>query len=222
MQAQKTDEQIKQPQTQQPKEQPKQKQPQTTGKKEESKEFKAYSFIDSVDENARQIIDSLEEGGTRVEIKLLDESDLKLVFKFLIERGSTVKKQQLRKLLSYKETYGAFVERRLVGVLVGEIIGYDGEEIYDEGDNALFIYEPIIDDFYEGKGLVVQLLTHSMKKAVQNRGVEYIVCQLDDVLPPTNLEDVLKERGSKFGQILLKFGFEFIPYDDYTLAVKQI
>ena len=156
-----------------------------------------------------------------VEIKKLEEEDLdealKIIGSFGIEINEELKKDLLE-IIKEELSFGAYVDRVLVGVLLAFGVFYDGEEVKESPQNSSFIEDIYIINLYEGKGIREKLIEELIKES-RERGLKYVLFLEDKIINPKEID-----RERKIMRVLASFGFKFKinEKENYTLALKEL
>lgn len=169
-----------------------------------------------------------------MEIKKLEPSDSDDVFMLMKKALWEVSKTQVLDIVKIGFSYGAYVERMLVGVGLASVIYYDektgefGQPATDSAEfaagknaNALFLEEVAFLLAYEGSG-IRKLLVEERENAAIANGLSYAIATISSEWSEGNLEDMIKETGNKMEKLYLTQGYSFRKTGDKVIAVKKL
>lgn len=158
-----------------------------------------------------------------VEIKKLAPADLDNVYALMRKTLWESTKEQIADVIKEGMSYGAYVERMLVGAGLGWPAYYDekNKEIGKGGPNAIFMEDIALLLSYEGRG-IMKMLVEEREKEAKEKGISYAVGFISPDWPKGNLGDMIKERGNRIEKIYLDAGYEFFRTKDGILAVKRL
>lgn len=161
------------------------------------------------------------------EFKLLDVEDVddivSVLRKVAFEIGDKEKKQILE-ILEDKCSYGAYVDRLLVGLSLAWKICFNEstKNIYKCPDkNAIIIEDIAILVAYEGRGIREKLieLTEQLSK---HKKLSYVVSICGENPKEENIIEVIKNRGTKLEKALLQSNYSFFKGKYGLTAFKKI
>lgn len=184
-----------------------------------------------------------------VEIKKLAPADLDDVYALMRKTLWESTKEQIADVIKEGMSYGAYVERMLVGAGLGWPAHYDdlqrglpsskqparcktfgkamafpnekNKEIGKGGPNAIFMEDIALLLSYEGRG-IMKMLVEEREKEAKEKGISHAVGFISPDWPKGNLGDMIKERGNRIEKIYLDAGYEFFRTKDGILAVKKL
>ncbi len=158
-----------------------------------------------------------------VEIKKLMLADLDEVFVIMRKTLWESTKEQVADVLKAGMSYGAYVERMLVGAGLAWPAYYDEkrERIAKGESNAVYLEDVALLLAYEGRG-IRKILVEEREKEGKTNGLSYAVSYINPDWPAGTLEDLIKERGNRMEKTYFMRGYEFKRGKDGVLAVKKL
>ena len=175
----------------------------------------------------RKRIRTLMADSEETEFKLLDFEDIddiaSVLRKVAFEIGEKEKKQ-IKEILADKCSYGAYVDRLLVGLSLSWKICFNEstKSIYKCPEkNSIIIEEIAILVAYEGKGIREKLIELT-EKAAYEKSLMYVVCVCGENPKEDNVIDVIKSRGTKLEKTLLQSGYSFFKGKYGLTAFKKL
>lgn len=158
-----------------------------------------------------------------VEIKKLTLAELEEVHIIMRKTLWEVSKQQIANVLSLGMSYGAYVERMLVGAGLAWTASYDEKKknVTQGEPNAIYLEDVALLLAYEGRGIRQTLIKEREKYASANDYV-YTIGYISPDWPRGNLEDMIKERGNRIEKAYLTDGYKFVRTKEGILAVKHL
>jgi len=161
-----------------------------------------------------------------VEIKKLDEEDLeevvKLMRKALFEIG-TKEMKEIKDILKQGHSYGAYVDRFVIGVGLAFPIYFDrSEKTFDseEAPNALYMEDAAVLIDYQGKG-VIEMLVEEREKESKVNGLEYVVGISGDRIPG-DIRTEIEKGGTLMQKKYLQLNYRFANTDNGLVAFKRV
>ncbi|MBU0532501.1 hypothetical protein KKB44_03335 [Candidatus Micrarchaeota archaeon] len=178
-------------------------------KDEEEEKFKP-KFIHLLDEE-------------EVEVKRLGEEDIEECVKVMRKCAFDVTEAEVKSIVDYEKSFGATVNRMLIGVGLSWPARLDAEKmIIMHGDpNALYLEDPAVLLAYEGRGIRRILLKEREKEATESE-FKYVISYLYEDLPKGNISEYIREAGSQLEKLFLSEDYEFHRTEKGTLAFKKI
>lgn len=178
--------------------------------KPEVEEKKKAKFVHLLDED-------------QVEIKCLDSEDVEDAVKIMQRCSFEVTEDEVKKVISYRMSFGCYVNRMLIGVGLGWPTSYDSEKrtIISDSNNALYLEEPAVLLMYEGRGIRRILLSARERSAISSN-FRYTIAYLSEDIPKGNVVDYIKEGGTQLEKLYLSEDYEFFKTERGVLAVKRV
>lgn len=158
-----------------------------------------------------------------VEIKRLDQEDIEECVKVMRRCAFDVTDAEVGSIIAYKKSFGATVNRMIVGVGLAWPAKFDFEmkKITSGEPNALYVEDPAVLLAYEGRGIRRILLSEREKDAL-NQGLRYVIAYLYEDVPKGNVADYIMEAGSQLEKLYLSENYEFMRTDRGILALKKL
>jgi len=178
---------------------------QTEAKKEDKKRF--VKLLDS----------------DQTEIKKLEEDDIEAVMKIMKKCEFEVTEKEVRDLISQGLSFGAYVNRMLVGVGLAWPASFDENElkIVTGTTNAIYNEDPAILLSYEGRGIRRILLLKREEEAVA-KGFIYSIAYLYEDVPKGEVSSYVRETGSQLEKLYLSENYKFHKTKKGVLAMKKL
>jgi predicted N-acetyltransferase YhbS len=175
----------------------------------------------------RALLEDLEIASNEsAEIKRLDEEDLEEVVKLmrsaLFEIG-TREVKQIKDIIAEGHSYGACVEKFIVGVGLAWPVFFDrSEKTLDTGQaaNALYMEETAVLNEYQGKGIIEMLIEEREREAKRN-GLEYAVGMCGE-LPEGDIRANIESGGSLIQKKYLILNYRFARVQGGLIAFKRV
>ena len=179
-------------------------------KKPEVEEKKKAKFVHLLDED-------------QVEIKCLDSEDLEDAVKIMQRCSFEVTEDEVKKVISYKMSFGCYVYRMLIGLGLCWPTSFESEKrtIISDSHNALYLEEPAVLLMYEGRGIRRILLSARERSAISSN-FRYAIAYLSEDIPKGNVVDYIKEGGTQLEKLYLSEEYEFFKTEKGVLAVKRV
>ncbi len=179
-------------------------------KEKKEKEEKKKEFIDLLDED-------------QVEVKKLSMEELEDAVKIMRKCAFDVTEAEVKTVIEYGMSYGAFVNRMLIGVGLAWPAGYDAEKRVIAGNkyNSGYMEDPAVLLMYGGRGIRRILLKEREKEAL-SRKYKYSIAYLYEDIPKGSVVEYIKEAGSQLEKLYLSEEYEFFRTDRGVLAVKRL
>jgi len=159
----------------------------------------------------------------QVEIKRLDETDIEDTVKVMRKCAFDVTELEVQNIIKYEMSFGAHVNRMLIGVGLSwpACLDLESKSIKGGDANALYMEDPAVLLAYEGRGIRRILLKEREKEALR-KGLNHTIAYLYEDLPRGSIVDQIKEAGSQLEKIYLSEGYEFFRTDKGILTVKKL
>ncbi|MCX6773599.1 MAG: GNAT family N-acetyltransferase [Candidatus Micrarchaeota archaeon] len=161
-----------------------------------------------------------------VEIKRLDEEDLeevvKLMRKALFEIGKKEMKE-IKDILKQGHSYGAYVDRFIIGVGLGFPIYFDRSEKFfssEEAPNALYMEDAAVLIDYQGKG-VIEMLVEEREKEARVNGLEYVVGISGDNING-DIRAEIEKGGTLMQKKYLQLNYRFANTESGFVVFKKV
>jgi len=157
-----------------------------------------------------------------VEIKKLDVDDVEEATRVMRKCMFTVDENEIKGIVEKNLSYGAFVDRILVGVALSWGVRFNPEtREFEEGEeNALFLEDDAILLAYEGRG-IRELLIEKREEEGKEDGFAYAVAITSQFNPDEeNVGKVMEQRGNKTEKVLMRRGYEFVKTRNGVVAYK--
>ena len=161
----------------------------------------------------------------QVEIKKLDEEDVEDVVsvmrKSAFEIGSA-EKREIEGIIRQGFSYGAYVDRMLVGVALAWPLCFDEvEKVISncQNPNAIYIEDLAVLIAYEGKG-IREMLVSEIEKRASEEGLAFAVSIVGENPKEEDIISVIEERGTKAERFYLSKGYRFFK-SGYGLAAYK-
>lgn len=159
-----------------------------------------------------------------VEVKKLDAEDAEETARVMRKCIFTVTDDEVLDIIRRGMSYGAFVDRILVGVALSWGVSFNPEtrDFEEAEENALFLEDDAILLAYEGRG-IRELLIEKREEEGQARGFRYAVAITSQFNPDDkSVREVVKQRGNKTEKTLLKRGYKFVKTQNGVVAYKEL
>ncbi|MEM4366724.1 MAG: hypothetical protein QW035_01170 [Candidatus Anstonellales archaeon] len=157
-----------------------------------------------------------------IEIKRLSVADVEEAT--LVLRKCTVEtnEDEVRGIIKEGLSYGAYVDRMLVGVGLAWVASYDPKKKALRGDhrNAAYVEEVVVLLQYEGKGIRNKIL-QAIENEAQAKGLSYTVALITPGVPESS-ESSVTHYGTKTEKVLVQRGYELNKTPEGILAVKDV
>jgi hypothetical protein len=158
-----------------------------------------------------------------VEVKRLDAEDIEDCVKVMRKCAFDVTEVEVGNIIAYGKSFGATVNRMLVGVGLAWPAKLDlDRKIITSGEpNSLYLEDPAVLLAYEGRGIRRILLSEREKEAVSS-GLGYAIGYLYEDIPKGNIADYITEAGSTLEKLYLSEDYEFFRTEKGILAFKSL
>jgi hypothetical protein len=178
--------------------------------KKTEKEAKKPKFLHLLDEE-------------EVEVKRLEKDDLEESVKVMRKCAFDVTEGEVTSIIEYKKSFGATVNRMLIGIGLGwpAKLDIDRKVITSGEPNALYLEDPAVLLAYEGRGIRRILLKEREKEAVSS-GLKYTIGYLYEDIPKGSIAEYIMEAGSQLEKLYLSENYEFFRTERGILAFKKL
>ena len=180
-----------------------------TEKKAEVQEAPKLKFVNLLDEE-------------EVEVKPLGPEDIEDCVKVMRKCAFDVTDAEVGNIIAYEKSFGATVNRMLVGVGLAWPAKLDKDDmrIISGEPNALYLEDPAVLLAYEGRG-VRRILLKEREREAERVGLKYVIGYLYEDVPKGNIADYITEAGSALEKLYLSEGYEFSRTERGILAFKR-
>ncbi len=158
-----------------------------------------------------------------LEIKRLNAEDIEEVVKVMRKCAFDVTEKEVAYILNYNMSFGAYVNRMLIGVGLGWPAHFSlkQKKIVGGEPNAMYLEDAAVLLIYEGRG-IRRILLKERETEGKNKNFDYTVAYLSEDLPKMGVEEYIKETGSQLEKLYLSEGYEFVRTDRGILAIKKL
>ncbi len=158
-----------------------------------------------------------------VEVKRLDADDVEDCVKVMRKCAFDVTEVEVGNIIAYGKSFGATVNRMLVGVGLAwpAKLDLDSKRITSGEPNALYMEDPAVLLAYEGRG-VRRILLAEREKEAGRTGLKYAIGYLYEDIPKGNIADYITEAGSALEKLYLSEEYEFFRTEKGILAFKKV
>ncbi len=158
-----------------------------------------------------------------VELKKLTVEDLEESVAVMKKCSFEVTPDEVKTIVDYQLSYGATVNRLIVGVGLAWAahFNFDKKILTTDSPNCLYLEDPAVLLAYEGRGIRRILVKEREKEAI-SRGYKYVVAYLSEDLPKGDVADYIVEGGSVLEKLYLTEEYEFLKTDRGILAFKKL
>jgi len=159
----------------------------------------------------------------QVEVTRLTEEDIPECVKVMRKCAFDVTEAEVKNIVDYERSYGAAVNRMIVGVGLAWPANLDtkGMVITSGEPNALYLEDPAVLLAYEGRG-IRRILLKEREKEAKESGLKYVMGYLYEDLPKGDIAEHIKEAGSQLEKLYLSEEYEFHRTERGILAFKRI
>lgn len=158
-----------------------------------------------------------------VEMKRLDGEDVEDCVKVMRKCAFDVTEVEVGNIVKYGKSFGATVNRMLVGVGLSwpAHLDLDKKKIVNGEPNALYMEDPAVLLAYEGRGVRRILLKEREKEALSS-GMRFAMGYLYEDIPKGDIASYITEAGSSLEKLYLSESYEFIRTERGILAFKKL
>ncbi len=174
-----------------------------------------------VHEIKKEIFTLLDED--EVEIKRLSMDDIEECVKVMRKCTFDVTASDLSVVIKYGVSFGAYVNRMMVGAGLAWLACFDFEskQIVQGTPNALYLEDPAVLIAYEGRGVRKSLILEREKEA-KSQNLTYLFAYLTDPPKKENIEGYIKEASSSLESMYYSLGFQFLGTPKGLIAFKKL
>ena len=178
--------------------------------KKEEKEAEKPKFMHLLDED-------------EVEVKRLELKDVEECVKVMRKCAFDVTEAEVSNIVKYGKSYGATVNRMIIGVGLAWPAKLDAESklITSGNPNALYQEDPAVLLAYEGRGIRRILLAQREDEA-RKSSYKYSIGYLYEDIPKGDIADYIREGGSQLEKLYLSEGYDFFRTEKGILAFKKV
>jgi GNAT superfamily N-acetyltransferase len=158
-----------------------------------------------------------------VELKKLTDEDLEESVNVMKKCSFEVTPEEVKTIVDYQMSFGATVNRMIVGVGLAWAAHFDVDKkiLTTDKPNCLYLEDPAVLLAYEGRG-IRRILVKEREKEAKERGFKYVVAYLSEDLPKGNVAEYIVEGGTVLEKLYLTEEYEFLKTDRGILAFKKI
>ena len=158
-----------------------------------------------------------------VEVKRLDMEDLTECVNVMKKCAFDVTEKEVGNIVQYGNSFGATVNRMIVGVGLAwpAKLDLESKKIVGGEPNALYMEDPAVLLAYEGKG-IRRILVKEREAEVTKLGLKYAIGYISEDIPKGNISDYLSEAGNALEKLYLSENYEFFRTERGILAFKQV
>jgi hypothetical protein len=158
-----------------------------------------------------------------IEIKKLTMEDVEECVKVMRKCAFDVTEAEVGNIIKYEKSFGATVNRMIVGVGLSWPAYLDVNEmiITNNQPNSLYMEDPAILLAYEGRGVRRILLKEREKEALSS-SYDYAMGYLYEDIPKENIADYITEAGSQLEKLYLSEGYMFSRTEKGIMAYKKL
>ncbi|MFH1393436.1 MAG: hypothetical protein ABII71_02565 [Candidatus Micrarchaeota archaeon] len=159
----------------------------------------------------------------QVEIKRLGDEDIEDTVRVMRKCAFDVTEVEVKNIIDYGMSFGAHVNRMLIGVGLSwpACLDIESKTIRGGDPNALYMEDPAVLLAYEGRG-IRRILLEEREKEAAAKGMKQTIAYLYEDLPRGSIVDQIKEAGSQMEKLYLSEGYEFFRTDKGILTVKKL
>jgi len=181
-----------------------------TDEKQKHKEPEKKKFSQLLDED-------------NMEIKDLTIEDAEDAVAVMRRCAFDVTDKEVTYILSYKFSFGCYVNRMPVGIGLAWPTHYSVEErILVAGEaNALYLEDPAVLLAYEGRG-VRRILIQARENKARMHGLKFAITYVTQDLPKESVDEYIREGASQLEKLYLSEGYTFYKTPRGILAAKQL
>ncbi|MFH1785707.1 MAG: hypothetical protein ABH842_04730 [Candidatus Micrarchaeota archaeon] len=158
-----------------------------------------------------------------IEVKRLTMDDVEESVKIMRKCAFDVTEAEVGNILQYGKSFGATVNRMIIGVGLSWPAYLDVKEmkITNNQPNALYLEDPAVLLAYEGRG-VRRILLIEREKEASASGHEYVMGYLYEDIPKGNIADYITETGSQLEKLYLSENYQFSRTEKGIMAFKKL
>lgn len=158
-----------------------------------------------------------------VEVKRLDSEDVEDCVKVMRKCAFDVTEVEVSNIIAYGKSFGATVNRMLVGVGLAwpARLDLESKKITSGEANALYMEDPAVLLAYEGRGVRRILLKEREKEAADSK-LRFSIGYLYEDIPKGDIASYITEAGSALEKLYLSETYEFFRTEKGILAFKKV
>ncbi len=158
-----------------------------------------------------------------IEIKRLDSEDVEESTKVMRKCSFDVTESELQEIIRFGMSFGATVNRMIVGVGLAWPARFDEKAVDVVGGqaNALFLEDPAVLLSFEGRG-IRRMLIREREEEAKRRGYSFVVSYLEEDIPSEDIGEYIKEAGTKLEMIYWDEGYKFARTPKGILVFKKV
>ena len=162
-----------------------------------------------------------------IELKILTEEDIEDIVEVFKKVMVTIGNEELRgirEVLKEQLSFGAYVDRMLVGFILGWKICFDKDSksiATCDNPNTLYMEDIAVLNEYEAKGVRKALLLE-MEKVSKEKGIPFLLTIVGDNPKEEDIIKKIEEGGTKHTKLLLEKGYKFFKSEHGLVAYKKI
>jgi hypothetical protein len=183
--------------------------------------FKQIEKKEETETQKKRFVHLLDED--EIEVKALDDEDLEDCVKVMRKCAFDVTEVEVGNIITYKKSYGATVNRMIIGVGLAwpAKLDLDNKKITGGEPNAVYLEDPAVLLAYEGRG-VRRILLKQREKGALEAGLKYAIGYLYEDIPKGDIASYITEAGSTLEKLYLSENYEFYRTDKGILAFKRL
>jgi len=158
-----------------------------------------------------------------VEVKRLGAEDIEDCVKVMRKCAFDVTEVEVGNIIAYGKSFGATVNRMLVGVGLAwpAKLDMESKKITSGEPNALYMEDPAVLLAYEGRGVRRILLSEREKETIDSK-LKYSIGYLYEDIPSGDIASYITEAGSTLEKLYLSENYEFFRTEKGILAFKKV
>jgi hypothetical protein len=183
--------------------------------------FKQAEKKQEVEEPKKKFIHLLDE--EEVEVKRLGPEDIEDCVKVMRKCAFDVTEVEVGNIIAYNKSFGATVNRMLVGVGLAwpAKLEIESKKITSGEANSLYMEDPAVLLAYEGRG-VRRILLKEREREAADSGLRYSIGYLYEDIPTGDIASYITEAGSTLEKLYLSEDYQFFRTEKGILAFKKV
>lgn len=183
--------------------------------------FKQTEKKQDVEAPKKKFVHLLDE--EEVEVKRLGSDDIEDCVKVMRKCAFDVTEVEVGNIIAYGKSFGATVNRMLVGVGLAwpAKLDLESKRITSGEPNALYMEDPAVLLAYEGRGVRRILLSEREKETIDSK-LKYSIGYLYEDIPSGDIASYITEAGSTLEKLYLSENYEFFRTEKGILAFKKV
>ncbi|MEM4295429.1 MAG: hypothetical protein QXS91_01325 [Candidatus Anstonellales archaeon] len=175
----------------------------------------------------RRRIKSFAVDSEQTEFKLLEKEDIDDVVSVLRRTAFEIGEKEIKELeeiIRYKTSYGAYVDRLLVGLSLSWPLCFNEltKSLYSCNEaNTLYLQDIAILIAFEGHGIREKLIELTEQRAKEKK-LNYVVCVCGENPKEDELNYVIEKRGTKLERALYNANYKFFKGHYGLTAYKRL